>query len=350
MKQWIALLLTCCMLFSLVIPAAASSPTVAPMNAKAATEDEETELTLDEIAKLMATALRFAQKKIQNSDENLLIDHENELEDKYEATGSYKVSSKVYKSGADFFDTFKVWYPTKMTKSNKTYPVIVFANGTGTPYESYEDVFEHLASWGFITIGTSDEQAGMGKSTSLGLAMILKKNRNKNSIFYHKIDTDHIGVSGHSQGGPGAINAATLYKNSDQFTAMFTGSCVQEGVAEGMEYPYDITKVKIPYFMDAGELYIDATIIAPRESMISNYERLPEGLPAVRGIRRGAEHGDILRYSLGYETAWFLYTLKGDSNAAKCFLETGDELPELYRNKDWSDVGIKNLKPASAYR
>ena len=49
----------------------------------------------------------------------------------------------------------------------------------------------------------------------MSLKYLLKQNDNKESIFYNKIDKDNIGVIGHSQGGVGAINAATESKHKD---------------------------------------------------------------------------------------------------------------------------------------
>ena len=37
------------------------------------------------------------------------------------------------------------------------------------------------------------------------LDYMLKLNEDPESIFYHKIDTDHIGIAGHSQGGRALI-------------------------------------------------------------------------------------------------------------------------------------------------
>lgn len=46
-------------------------------------------------------------------------------------------------------------------------------------------------------------------------------------------------------------------------------------------------------------------------------------------VRKGAAHGDMLYSADGYVTAWFMWLLQGDSEAAKVFI--GDS-PELLSN------------------
>ena len=51
--------------------------------------------------------------------------------------------------------------------------------------------------------------------------------------------------------------------------------------------------------------------------------------PKVMAVRKGAAHGDMLYSADGYVTAWFMWLLQGDSEAAKVFI--GDS-PELLSN------------------
>ena len=51
--------------------------------------------------------------------------------------------------------------------------------------------------------------------------------------------------------------------------------------------------------------------------------------------RVNTDHGDMLPYVDGYMTAWFMYQLKGDSDAAKVFV--GDDA-EILSNENWQDV------------
>ena len=52
----------------------------------------------------------------------------------------------------------------------------------------------------------------------------------------------------------------------------------------------------------------------------------------------GAEHEDMLLRTDAYMTAWFLYQLQNDKEAAKIFVGSN---PELLQNDNWQDVMIK---------
>ena len=51
-------------------------------------------------------------------------------------------------------------------------------------------------------------------------------------------------------------------------------------------------------------------------------------------VRKGAAHGDMLYSADGYVTAWFMWQLQGDSEAAKAFVGNN---PELLSNAMYQD-------------
>ena len=166
-------------------------------------------------------------------------------------------------------------------------------------------------------------------------------NNNKESIFYNKLDIENVGISGHSQGGVGAINAVTNFENSKIFTSIYTASTTSLELANALQWDYDVSKIRIPYFMVAGTGKIDSETIAPLESLIKNYENLNEDIKAIMARRKNVDHGDMLIYADSYMTAWFRYTLMNDKEASKVFC--GDS-SEIVQNTDiWQDVRIRNL-------
>ena len=261
------------------------------------------------------------------------------LEKKYLAYGAYEVASETFASGQADYDTFKVWYPEEMLSSDTQYPLVVMVNGTGTPYTKYEYVFEHLASWGFIVAGNNDENAGTGDSTEQLLQFVLDLNRNKESVFYGKIDEEAIGVAGHSQGGAGAINAATAQPSAKTYRSIYAASATCMGIAEGLGYPYDPSKINAPIFMNTSTGDFDQ-IVLPLFEMEKNYDAIVADVPVVMAQYQGIDHGDMLAYADAYMTAWFLYTLCGDAEAGKVF--TGDA-PEIESNANWINVKEKGL-------
>lgn len=262
------------------------------------------------------------------------------LEQKYTNKGTYEVSYIQYDANDEKIGQFKIWYPTEMKNSDAVYPLVVMVNGTGVKASRYEAVFDHLASHGFIVIGNEDESSWDGISSSASLDFMLDCNVDISSIFYGKIDTDNIGIAGHSQGGVGAINAVTNQGNGNYYTALYTASTTHTVLAEALGWSYDASKIQIPCFMTAGTLQSDAgndkdAGIAPLWSLQANYEDISDDVMKIYARRVGAEHGEMLAKADGYMTAWFMYQLKGDAEAGKVFIS---ENAEILDNENWQDV------------
>lgn len=268
------------------------------------------------------------------------------IEQKYTKLGQYGVSSVIFPSGVSKYKEYKVWFPKNIADSKERYPVVVFANGSGVKYYRYESVFEHLASWGFVVIGNDDPTSFSGESSSKALALLDKLNSDESSVFYGKLDTNNAGISGHSQGGVGAITAATNYANSSQYKAVFTASTLRHAAAEAIKWPYDISKIRVPYFAIAGTGKMDAGTpdnpnagIAPLPSVIENHNKINNGQLTAMAIRINNDHPEMLYIGDGYMTAFFRFILMNDAEAGKAF--TGAQ-PEITTNSNWQDVKIKN--------
>lgn len=275
-----------------------------------------------------------------------------EIEKKYTAMGPMEVSYAEFGAENELWMKYEVWYPSVMIESRNTYPLVVMANGTGVKASQYKEVFKHLASWGFIVIGNEDENSRTGASSAATLDFILGLNSDPASDFYCKVDIDHIGIAGHSQGGVGAINAVTNQSNGDSYKAIFVASTTSNFWSQdhvlGPEWKYDMTKVHIPCFMVAGTGAWDAGTakditategqgICPLWDMTNNYNAIPETVSKVMAREVGKDHGDMLRYADGYMTAWFMYWLKGDVEAGTAFFGEG---AEILSNQNWQDIKI----------
>ncbi|MBR7114501.1 MAG: hypothetical protein IKC66_00980, partial [Alistipes sp.] len=147
----------------------------------------------------------------------------------------------------------------------------------------------------------------------------------------------------YSQGGAGALRAATEFANSSRYTTLFTCSAASQLLSQNLGWAYDPAKVQIPYFMvagtgvsDAGDGKPDGWVgVAPLTSLEENYAVVSEGVERVMARRIGAEHEDMMACSDAYLTAWMLYRLYGDEQAAKVFV--GDTA-EIRHNELWQDV------------
>ena len=55
------------------------------------------------------------------------------------------------------FGKYEIYYPAELEETDDKYPVVVFVNGSGVKASKYSALLKHMASWGFIAIGTEEE-------------------------------------------------------------------------------------------------------------------------------------------------------------------------------------------------
>lgn len=264
------------------------------------------------------------------------IETGGELEKKYLQDGKYETKKTTAKAEKPI-KKYTIYYPKELETSNKKYPMVLVVNGTGGKATKYEPLLKQLASWGFIVVGTQDKGTGTGETTIKTLNYMLNENKNKNSIFYGKIDIDNIGITGHSQGGAATMNVITKYEESKYFKAAAPLSPVSEKTtAEMTNYHYDSSKVNCPIFILAGtsgEFEIETVI--PFTEFTKMYDKITS--PKVEARRTNMTHDDMLYKAGGYVTAWFMWQLQDDEEASKVFV--GDN-PELLTNKMYQDQQI----------
>ncbi len=273
-----------------------------------------------------------------------VFESDSALEKKYAGLGEYEVKELEFESENKAIDKIRVWYPNEA--ENRQYPVIVIVNASNTAALNLKPVYARLASWGFVVVGNDDRQTGTGETASETLDYVLNLNKDENSELFGKIDEEQIGCVGYSQGGAGAINAVTKFENSDKFTALFTGSASYALLSKNMGWGYDVSQINIPYFMTAGtgntddnggSIHDDKNLagIAPLASLVENYDGITADVFKLRARVTGAEHQDMLHLTDGYMTAWMLYHLQGDTEAASVFV---GENADILTNKGWQDV------------
>ena len=256
------------------------------------------------------------------------------IEAKYIAHGNYEV--KYTEQGAlENYKKYEIYYPSELENNNKKYPVIVVNNGTGIKGSRAKAMFEHFASWGFIVIGNEEEYSWNGFSAEMSLNYLLKQNENNESIFYNKVDTNNVGVIGHSQGGVGTINAVTDTKHKQIYKAMVAESPAHIELATSLEWDYDVSDINIPFLMVAGTEKSDAELVCTLEGMEKIYNSITKAPIKAMARKIGAEHGDMLYIADGYTTAWFMWHLQGDEDASKAFVGNDAELlnNNLYQNQ-----------------
>ena len=255
-----------------------------------------------------------------------------DVEEKYMAAGSYEIGyfEADYAENADI-KKIEIWYPKELETSGEKYPVVVFVNGTGVAASRYKPVFEHLASWGFIAIGNEDPSTWEGKKADATLSWLLAANEDETSIFYHRVDTNIIGITGHSQGGVGVFHAINETEHKELHKCAVSLSPTQEDMAEALKMPYDSSKTAIPVMILAGA----PNDVISLEGLNDMVKKISAGVVAAR--RSNTDHGQMLYSGDGYVTAWFMWQLQGDETAAAAFL---GENAEILHNANWQDVMI----------
>ena len=261
-----------------------------------------------------------------------------EIEAKYLAMGSHEVEH-LESVTVSSLEKFEVYYPKDIDKMGKV-PVVIFLNGTGTPASKYPALQEHLASWGFITIANEENNAFYGEGVELSIRYLkfsdtYDSNDDESPLKGH-IDFDNIGVTGHSQGGIGVINGITIHPNSDMVKAAVMLSSTETDMAKAFLWDSDSSLIHANTMMIGSTGQTDSSI-SPLESMQRTYENITGDVIKVLARRNDCDHGEMLYSADGYVTAWFMWQLQGDEDAARAF--TGDS-PEIMRNELYQDQQI----------
>ena len=264
------------------------------------------------------------------------IETGGDIEAKYLHSGEYQTKKTTAKA-EDPIKKYTIYYPAELETENRTYPMILVVNGTGGKATKYEPEFELYASWGFITVGTQDKGTGSGQTTVATLRYMLEQNENPDSVFYHKIDLDNIGITGFSQGGAAVFNVLTKSGEASFFKAAAPLSPVSEHTAETTtDYPYDSADVKCPIMILAGTSgEFETEIVIPLSELNRQYDKITT--PKVMARRIGMDHDHMMYSAGGYVIAWFRWQLMGDEEAAKAFV---GETPELLSNALYQDQQI----------
>ena len=240
----------------------------------------------------------------------------------------YVTSNGVTSTGSfdSLFSGQIIYYPADMTRSNETYPVVVWANGTMCAPVLYHSLLSKIAGAGYIVVTNTNVMSGDGKAQIASIDFILAENEKPGSVFFGKVNTDKIAVAGHSQGGRSAVNAAAADSRID---------CVLS--LAGSSYTSEAKKLTAPTFFIGGSL---DSIVAAAIWVKPAYKNAKG--PAVYANLKNALHTRCCTNAsdyAGYAVDWFDAWLKGDADAMKVFKSGGD----LSRDRDWKDFASKNF-------
>lgn len=222
--------------------------------------------------------------------------------------GDWAAAGPFAVTEADLDSAHRVYRPSTLASQGCTSnPVLIWGNGTfGTP-GVYQGLLRHLAAQGFVVVAAKTSWSGTGKEMLSGLDVLAQKDADPASPFYGKVDLEHVGALGHSQGGIGAINAGADPR-------VDTTIMLEPGPSG------DVSRLHGPALFLAGQ---NDGIVNP--SWVRNQYNSASQVPAEFGILAGADHFTSIGNAGGFRgpvTAWLRYHLMGDSQARGEFYGT----------------------------
>ncbi|MFD6890719.1 alpha/beta hydrolase family protein [Streptomyces sp. NPDC059957] len=219
-----------------------------------------------------------------------------------------------------------LYYPRDIATSDRRHPVIVWGNGTFAFPVVYRDLLLHWAGQGFIVAAANTPQSNLGVSMRAGIDLLTHRNADPGSAFHDRVDLEHIGASGHSQGG-----AAAIVVGADP--RIDTVLPVQPGPLA------NINDVRVPALLLAGQ---KDSIVFP--FLVKAFYDAADHIPAVYGELRGADHFTVVGDPGPFAaptTAWFKAHLMGDQAARAQFFGAGCGI--CTDSGTWSDVRRNGL-------
>jgi len=217
-----------------------------------------------------------------------------------------------------------MWFPESMYTSSEQLPVIVWANGTMCAPALYYEFLSEVAAAGYIVVANTELFAGNGQEQKESISFILEENYDPDSVFYGKIDEEHVGVMGHSQGGMSSVNCANIDPRVDCVFSIAGNS--SKSSASGLS---------VPTFFATGNL----DMIVPSWLYVKPAYNACSA-PAVYANVKNAVHTTVCTdpsvYSY-YAVKWFDAYLK---NGSKTAFRSGGE---LFTDSKWSNVASKHI-------
>lgn len=108
-------------------------------------------------------------------------------------------------------------------------------------------------------------------------------------------------------------------------------------LADGLAWHYDVSEIDTPMLIMAST---DEDAFVDPATLKDIYNAFPEDTQKVMATKNGLTHNEMLWSADGYVTAWFMWQLQGDMNAAQAFTGSTPEIMNnsLYQNQ-YSSIG-----------
>lgn len=219
-----------------------------------------------------------------------------------------------------------VFYSQSILNDSKTYPVLIFANGTGFDYKIYEKLLVKFAENGYIVVANNETMAADGSAQIASLDFIISENSNSDCVLYGKINTEKAAAVGHSQGGRSAVNAAAKDSRFDCVLSLAGSNYIEE--AEILRTPALFMAGTKDMIVNANKWVKPAYDVAKGPAV---YVSLVDGVHTSCCT-------DPDTYT-EYAIRWFDIWLKNDTQSKAIFKNGG----ELSNDSAWTEFSCKNF-------
>ena len=219
----------------------------------------------------------------------------------YEMPGDF---ASMVESNAGPSRAFTIYRPSELGKDGFKHPIVTWGNGSGTTPSTYTQLLTHYATHGFVVVASNATDTGSGEEMIAGVAWLLEQHASADSPYFEKLDENAIAAVGYSQGGIGAVIAATDPR-------VTTSIPIAGGDSK-------IDAIHGPTFLIG---FANDTTVPPPWNMAPQFESA--AAPAVYGVLQGgATHLEMLGdggRTLGYTTAWLVLQLRHDNALSGVF-------------------------------
>lgn len=245
--------------------------------------------------------------------------HVTRLENQGKGTLQGATESMYPANNQDDPSAFTVYFPDDAP--GESFPLVTWGNGTFVVPTYYDELIEHLVSHGFVVVGANDSQVGSGTPLLKAVEWAIDQSKDMSSPLFGKIDSQHVGATGQSQGGSGTCAAGLDPRISA--IAPLSGVPLDGGAmfVSGLKNPV--------FFVNSANEDAGSTMVK------DFYDRVT--VPAMYGVTAHGDHngyGDIAddpmagiggaaddaRESRGAITAWFDWQLKQKAEVRSLFV------------------------------
>jgi hypothetical protein len=244
------------------------------------------------------------------------------------------VNAEILNTRGIKYELYTIFRPACMKEGEK-YPVITWANGTCWQTHAYTALLGTEASHGFIVVAsnstwTRNTTSPEGVPVQLhALDYAEHLNNDPDSVLYQKLDMEHIGAAGHSQGA-----GATAQSESDpriDAIILWNG-----GVPDEKPFIYVSGDREDPGRVTADSL-VERTDDATQPGAWVYYHQVLETGGKATGHMVLIQQPERV---IDISVAWWKWQLKGDQEAKKMFV--GDDCGLCNRDEEF-EYGTNNL-------